>query len=243
MRTAPRSAALLRTPSSGASSHPRSRTTWRSASGSSSLPKPKRSRPNAVAVVGAGAFGVTAAIELARRGHQVTLLDPGPLPHPLAASTDISKVIRMEYGPDVAYMALAERARDGWLGWNAAWRAAGREPLYHETGVLMLTRSPMARGGFEHDSWNLLCARGHLPKRMDPDTIAGRLPAWREAGYVDGFYHAKGGYAESGRVVGALIQDARAAGVRVLAGREAVALVERRGRVVGLIDQRGEEHQ
>lgn len=194
-------------------------------------------------MVGAGAFGVTAAIELARRGHQVTLLDPGPLPHPLAASTDISKVIRMEYGPDEASMALAERARDGWLAWNDGWRARGGDPLYHETGVLMLTRSPMARGGFEHDSWNLLCARGHLPKRMDPDTIAGRLPAWREAGYVDGFYHAKGGYAESGRVVGALIQDARAAGVRVLAGREAVALVERRGRVVGLIDQRGEEHQ
>ena len=35
------------------------------------------------------------SIELTRRGHPVTLLDPGPLPHPLAASTDISKVVRM----------------------------------------------------------------------------------------------------------------------------------------------------
>ncbi|HZV02130.1 MAG TPA: FAD/NAD(P)-binding protein, partial [Planctomycetota bacterium] len=50
-------------------------------------------------VVGAGIFGVTAARELARRGHEVVLVDIGPIPHPLAASTDVSKVVRLEYGP------------------------------------------------------------------------------------------------------------------------------------------------
>ena len=43
-----------------------------------------------IIVIGAGINGVVGAIELKRRGHVVTLLDPGPLPHPLAASTDIS---------------------------------------------------------------------------------------------------------------------------------------------------------
>ena len=47
-----------------------------------------------VIVVGAGINGVTAAIELKKRGHEVVLVDPGPLPHPLAASTDISKAVR-----------------------------------------------------------------------------------------------------------------------------------------------------
>src|SRR2546428_6030061 len=51
-----------------------------------------------IIVVGAGIFGVTAALELVRRGWRVTLVDPGPIPHPRAASTDISKVIRMAYG-------------------------------------------------------------------------------------------------------------------------------------------------
>ena len=37
-------------------------------------------------VVGAGIFGLTAALELERRGHRVTVLDPGPVPHPLAAT-------------------------------------------------------------------------------------------------------------------------------------------------------------
>ncbi len=80
-------------------------------------------------VVGAGIFGVTAALELRARGHRVSLLDPGPLPHPLAASTDISKVIRMEYGPDEIYTELMEQARDGWLAWNQQWRSEGEDPL------------------------------------------------------------------------------------------------------------------
>ena len=55
---------------------------------------------SSVIVVGAGVFGSSAALELRRRGHEVTLLDPGPIPHVLASSTDISKVLRMDYGAD-----------------------------------------------------------------------------------------------------------------------------------------------
>jgi glycine/D-amino acid oxidase-like deaminating enzyme len=38
-------------------------------------------------IVGAGIFGVTAALALRRRGHVVQILAPGPLPHPDASST------------------------------------------------------------------------------------------------------------------------------------------------------------
>ena len=106
-------------------------------------------RSHRVAVVGGGIFGVSAALELNARGHRVSLFDPGPLPHPLAASTDISKVIRMEYGADEAYMAVIEEARDRWQAWNAEWTEEGLGPLYHETGVLMACRAPMGEGGFE----------------------------------------------------------------------------------------------
>src|SRR2546428_11739419 len=85
-------------------------------------------------IVGGGIFGVTAALELRRRGQDVVLLDPGPLPHPLAASTDISKVVRLDYGPDEDYTACMERAIEAWRGWNAQWPT----PLFHETGVVFL---------------------------------------------------------------------------------------------------------
>ncbi len=71
-----------------------------------------------VIVVGAGINGVTAAIELKKRGHEVVLVDPGPLPHPLAASTDISKAVRAAYGADEDYTALAERSIKLWRQWN-----------------------------------------------------------------------------------------------------------------------------
>ena len=43
----------------------------------------------------------------------VTLVDPGAVPHPDAASTDISKVIRADYGTDDFYTDLMERAFEG----------------------------------------------------------------------------------------------------------------------------------
>lgn len=186
-------------------------------------------------------FGVTAAIELRRRGHHVGLLDAGSPPHPDAASTDISKVMRMEYGPDEVYMALAERARDGWLRWNREWRREGSQPLYHETGVLMIRRGPMTPGDFEYESWQLLQRRGHVPERMDPDTIVARFPTWRSAGFTDGFFHAQGGYVESARVVASLARHAAAEGVEVLAGHRVAALRETRGRVAGVRCQGGLE--
>lgn len=192
-------------------------------------------------VIGAGIFGVTAALELNARGHRVSLFDPGPLPHPLAASTDISKVIRMEYGPDEGYMALVEEAREGWLAWNEEWMAAGSEPLYHETGVLITSREPMAEGGFEYESWRMLLQRGHTPERMDTDTISQRYPAWSTGRYIDGFFHSKGGYAESGRVVEALARTAEREGVTLHADRKVAGLLEKDGRVVGLRDDKGGE--
>ena len=85
-----------------------------------------------IIVVGAGINGVTAAIELKQRGHEVVLADPGPLPHPLAASTDISKAVRAAYGPDEDYTELAERCIPIWRKWNEQLGV----PLYHETGVV-----------------------------------------------------------------------------------------------------------
>ncbi|MEE9246016.1 MAG: FAD-dependent oxidoreductase [Gemmatimonadota bacterium] len=194
-----------------------------------------------VAVVGAGIFGVTAALELNARGHRVSLIDPGPLPHPLAASTDISKVIRMEYGPDAVYMELVEESLEGWSAWNQRWIEEGIGELYRETGVLMLCRAPMSEGGFEYESWRKLLERGHKPERLDAETITRRFPAWSTKRYVDGFFHAKGGYAESGRVVEALARWARQEGVSLLDNRRVVALVEDGVRVVGVRCHDGQE--
>lgn len=188
-----------------------------------------------IAIVGAGINGVTAAVELARRSHQVTLLDPGPLPHPLASSTDISKVVRMEYGPDEEYMALAERALTGWQEWN---REFGVD-LFQQTGVLYLRRSEMKHGTYEWDSWKLLNKRGHHPQRLSVPEIKKRFPMWNTRKYVDGFYDPEGGFAESGRVVLQLADKATKLGVKLRAGTAFEELLEKNGRVRGLVTTDG----
>jgi len=187
-------------------------------------------------IVGGGIYGVTTALELRARGHSVTLIDPGPLPHPLAASTDISKVVRMEYGPDELYMALGDQAIDGWHRWNAE---IGEE-LYHEVGILMLTRTPMQPGEYEYESHQLLVKRGHSPQRLTSADIAARFPAWNSALYTDGFYNPRGGYAESGRVVAWLVEQATAQGVAIHTGQTAAEIVREGERAVGVTTQEGQ---
>ena len=164
-----------------------------------------------VQVLGGGVFGLTSALALQARGHTVTLRDPGPIPHPLAESTDISKIVRIDYGADVAYTELGERALAGWRAWNARWP----RPLFHETGVAFVTKRPMQPGGFEHDSFALLTSRGHPLVRLDADQIAVRFPAYRPGVYVDGYVSPVGGWAESGAVVAQLAAEARLAGVAI----------------------------
>jgi glycine/D-amino acid oxidase-like deaminating enzyme len=159
-------------------------------------------------VVGGGIFGVTAARALRARNHDVTLIDPAPLgtPHPLAESTDISKVVRMDYGADADYTELGEHSL-------ALWR---NEPLFHETGVTFLSKVPLS--GFERDSYEMLTSRGHHLERLDANAIANRFPAWRRGAYVDGYFNAQGGWAASGAVVASWNARARSEGVTVRSG-------------------------
>lgn len=188
-----------------------------------------------IIVVGGGVFGLTGAVSLRARGHEVTLLDPGPIPAPNAASTDISKVVRMEYGDDEFYMELMERAIAGWAEWN---RASGKE-LYRETGVLMMSEAAMASGGFEHDSYQSLRRRGHKPTAMAETERNQRFPAWESSVLQDGFFHDRGGFAPSSQVVEWLRDLARARGVEVVEGAEFAEWTESGSKVTGVVCKDG----
>src|SRR6266851_5325304 len=149
-----------------------------------------------VIVVGAVVNGVTTGIELRRRGHKVTLIDPGPLPHPLAASTDISKAVRTAYGADQDYTALAERSIRLWRKWNEEFGAK----LYHEVGVMFVRRREMQPGDFEYESFKLQQKRGLKVVRMSGRQLSRRFPVWNPDLYRDGVLEIEAGYVESGRV-------------------------------------------
>jgi len=190
-----------------------------------------------VIVVGAGINGVTAAIELRKRGQEVVLVDPGPLPHPLAASTDISKAVRAAYGADEEYTELAERSIERWRKWNQQFGTR----LYHEVGVMFVRRQEMKPGDFEHESFKTLEKRGHKVERMNAPQLWKRFPAWNPELYRDGVLEIEAGYAESGRAVAMLIQRAKSAGVKLCEGATFSQLNERDNRVSGIALNDGQQ--
>lgn len=194
-------------------------------------------RRRSVVVIGAGVFGLTAALELRARGWRVSMLDPGPVPRPAAASTDISKVIRIDYGADELYTAMGEAALAGWEQWNSRWAS----PVYHQDGFLVLTTDVMQPGGFEHESYALLRRRGHTPERLRPADLSARFPAWPSSRYQDGYFNARAGWVESGKVVARLAVDAAEAGVQLAQGIAFNRLLERDSRVVGVRTTDGTE--
>jgi glycine/D-amino acid oxidase-like deaminating enzyme len=184
-----------------------------------------------VIVVGAGINGVTAAIELRKRDHEVLLADPGPLPHPLAASTDISKAVRAAYGADEEYTELAERSIKRWQEWN---REFGTE-FYHEVGVMFVRRRELKPGDFEYESFKTLDRRGQKVERMNSTRAWKRFPAWNPELYRDGVLELEAGYAESGRVVATLIDQAKFLGVELRESATFSKLIEDDNRVSGIV--------
>lgn len=74
-----------------------------------------------ILVVGAGVLGLCAAAELVRRGHAVTVVDPGGLNASAVAAGMIAPA--MESAVDdlnAEHAALLRRARDAWAGFAAA---------------------------------------------------------------------------------------------------------------------------
>jgi glycine/D-amino acid oxidase-like deaminating enzyme len=183
-----------------------------------------------VIVVGAGINGVTSAIELKNRGHKVALVDPGPLPHPLAASTDISKAVRAAYGPDEDYTALADRCIPIWRDWNKKFGAE----LYHETGVLFVCGQPMRPGDFEFESARVLRKHGHSFEPFDREKFHQRFPAFAPDRFRDGFFDPEAGYAESGRVVATLLEYAKSIGVELRERAKVTGLDEHDNSVRGI---------
>ena len=190
-----------------------------------------------VAIAGAGIFGLSGALELHRRGYAVTVLDPGPVPHPLAASNDVSRMVRMDYADDELYSDLAAEAIEGWHALN---ERRGR-PLYHEDGFLVLTSRPLEEGAVERQSYDLLTAAGWPLERLDSTSVAERFPMWNAERYTDGYFNPRGGWAAAGETVSFLAAEAIAAGIEIRSGFQAVSLLVDSGRAAGLRSAGGEE--
>src|SRR6185436_16461004 len=133
----------------------------------------------------------------------------------------------MDYGADDLYTELGSLARDGWLRWNREWR----EPLYHETGLVVMAGRTMAPGSFELESYERLLARGHPAERLGSAELAARFPAWAAEGYPDGYFNPHAGWAASGKAIERLATGLEPSGVDVRSGAAVTSLLDEGSRV------------
>ena len=73
-----------------------------------------------VIVVGVGGMGSAAAWQLARRGRRVLGLERYDIPHARGSSHGVSRIIRLPYYEDPAYVPLLRRAYELWREAEAA---------------------------------------------------------------------------------------------------------------------------
>lgn len=191
-----------------------------------------------VLVIGGGIFGITAAVELAQRNHSVGLLNPDTIPHHLAASTDVTKAVRMEYGSDQEYFSMVELAIEKWKEWNTLFN----EKLYHEVGFLMLCKEPIESENhtFEKHSYQQLLAAGYAPDRLDVKAIKERFPAVNTNAYIDASYNKNAGYADSALTVQKLAEYARSLGVTIHEKQTAQSFEISNGQITAVKTREGE---
>ena len=124
-----------------------------------------------VAVIGAGVFGAWAALQLARRGKRVVLVEAYGAGHSRSSSGDESRIIRMGYGRDEIYTRWSQRSLEQWKELFAATRD---EALFQQTGVLWLagedqtrlneTRATLKQCGVAHEDLDLAGLRARFPQ-------------------------------------------------------------------------------
>ena len=189
-------------------------------------------------IIGAGIFGIATAVELRKRGYSVTVLNPDQIPHPLAATTDISKIVRMEYGSDVEYMDMTIESMELWREWNDLFN----EKIYHEIGFLLLSSESMDHESqkFEKASFENLIKKGFQPERLSTEKMAVQFPAFNNKKYKDGFFNKIAGYAESGRAVELLVKYAKEFGVKIMEGQTAEKIIIKKNKAEGVKTKEGE---
>ncbi|OAD76316.1 hypothetical protein PHYBLDRAFT_109796 [Phycomyces blakesleeanus NRRL 1555(-)] len=160
-----------------------------------------------IIIVGGGCFGLSTAHALSlKKKYDIWVFDRLPIPATDAASTDINKIVRMDYADDTLYLQLMLEGMPIWRQWNKERAAEGLGPVYNETGVLFFGSNGKF-SDYEKKSIKSITEAGyghvieHLPT---PKSITDKYPQFKEAvenGYDIAYLNKDGGWCNSAEAV------------------------------------------
>jgi sarcosine oxidase len=120
-----------------------------------------------IVIVGAGAVGLLSAVEWARAGHRVVVLDQAAIPNPRAASFDQHRIVRALHRGDARATHRAAAAHRRWLELQELFDVE----LYRQVGVLITMT-----GGDADAAVRLLRGAGIAAEALGERDLARRLP-------------------------------------------------------------------
>lgn len=156
-----------------------------------------------IIVVGAGIHGLCVAWACARAGHQVLVLEAGPLPNPRSSSLDHNRLIRYPYGAMGGYVELVRGAFEGWA---RVWQDLGAIH-YAQTGSLAYAYKP---GDWTHAAREQLALRGIPHETLEAREVERRFPTYRAEGVAWALRTDSGGVLAAERIVRGLAEHLRA---------------------------------
>jgi sarcosine oxidase len=184
-----------------------------------------------VVVVGAGDFGAWTALQLARRGQRVLLVDAYGPANARASSAGESRIIRMGYGADEIYTRWSQRSLEQWKELFAG----VRQPLFHETGVLWLAGEGNPR---LQQSAEVLSRCGIPFEELDRAALEKRYPQVNLDKITRGLLEPHSGVLMARRAVAAVVEEAVRLGAEYRVAH--VAAPQGRGRQNFVSSQSGE---
>lgn len=169
------------------------------------------------AVIGLGITGAAALDELARRGAYVIGLEAYHPGHGMGSSHGDTRLIRLGYFEDPAYVPLLHRAYRNWRSLEER----VQEPLLHITGVLHIGK----RDGKILKGTGLACEQhGLVHEWMDADQVRERFPVFALQPDEAGLFEHQGGYLLAERSVNAFLKSAAQAGASLQYGQRVLGV-------------------
>ncbi len=162
-------------------------------------------------VIGLGGMGSAALYQLAKRGQKALGIEQFAIPHARGSSHGLTRIIRLAYYEDLAYVPLLRRS---YALWAELQREFGEQLLYQTGSIDMGPADSEVFRGSLHS-----CIENDFPHQVyDSPALRARFPAYQMPPETMALYQPQGGLLVPERCIVAHVSLAQRHGARLHSG-------------------------